>query len=1855
MFKTWVATTKVPLGSFSCFTPTMTLLHFVFINFLLASTCLAASSPTPVRSGGVTEGSPPRISISDGHNIPVYGSKDMVVVLFAGIMPWKTAGQPDEEDGLHPMERHQWVIPLAANLALLAFKERMVLESPAEWSGYNFHVVFADTCADGQGGQSCGAVWSIKQVHRYLGMDHNQHAMSAMETDHNQHAMSAMEMDEHQHAGRIRAAIASGLFLTAYGQMLGALKIPTLAYTGEERVLSDRFNYPYLARVNAGTAPELLALAALLRQFNYTKAVLWHGNDLSESEFREESLEILAAAGVSLTTLSYARQSDENWELEFAPPAEDSEKAREWESAVTRAIATGAHVHIMSGAPGPRLPECVMWLEWRRFHGEGILWVHLYPIDAVYERATAVLELLYPESPYQHALQRRMREGGGEIDIRKLAVGAKAIDFDEYWRSMQNHTEKLEPWLQEKIAEQPGVWALTAAESSFAHHLVFDSCWAVFTAMNKLLLAQGPDFTSEALYQEILDSDFEAVSGRMAFSSDSTRETLVRIAQFQPEWCQRPAAAAGLNLPPVVSVGSFSNSQGLQLDHPLLFYGCRKEAPLDEQLPCAPGTFYEYTKGACLECPKGRVTRGVGELQCQDCSPGTFSNSSGGSLCAACDFGSFSDEVAATACTACSAGTFQDEVLRSNCRTCPPGTSASGEGYAQCTPCAVGTYSAADGATACEACASEIAGSTTAHIHSVSSAACVCPAGSYLPLEGVACAPCPSSMVCALGSDMRNYYDHYQKQQGHLVNSGQTLPEAEESSDSDMVSASFVARPGAAGALGRNSSTNSNENNAAVGSPVTAPGFPVAELGYMTLEDDPLTVYRCLKEEHCPGGSPGTCCHSRDKSSVACGTCAAGRHELWRDCVKCHGLHIDGIFPLLGVTLGCLIVTLLVYVVNGSAHNTPATSLFVVTMCGLLYTSVQTLGVFSEVYVEWVEPLQSLVLTARVLSFDLQLLRLACIWGPDPLYTFLTSQALAAVVLPAAAVTLFLRRRGGSLLCCRAASEAGREGKLHQLKAESRHSFRAEFLNSVGAIYTIFFISMLISSLSPFVCYNHPGGNGQSMRSSPAMLCSGDDPQHTTLVVIGTLVMCSFPLPFLALCCYATWVYPSRMAQLNSTSFLHSTRFLFVCVNPSRHYFQLLVMFRGLLLCVVPVILTSKPATQVLVICIVLGSYLLIEEELRPWRAGLCNLFDAIMAVLLMVVLFIGGLFLTGDSEKPAMVIVSSIVLGLMLVAAVAGFATVLWRRWLASFFDYFICHHKADAAAQARFLKMLLQQRRPNAQVFIDSDDLRDLAVLFDIIKSRVKQVVVYLTGDTLKRSWCIGEVTTAYYSKVDITRVETPTFLANRSLTPAAAAANAALELDPVDATGGGAATNLQEYGFQHSEVVMALQWLLEEAKVIRLNLANLGTLRFRSLARSIASNSSAALVAAGTANSSSAAAAADVKQQSSLSPAAFLATVSSNVVISTVKSSDEANAAGGILMAEITESVYRMNGTGVFLLADLETTVDLMGSIAPIVSAAIVILSDGTMSCSEQLTLAAALMGAQGGARVPAVIPLSTPNFEFPSSGAIDDAVMQLTLRENSNISSRFLRNFFKVLSVSWPTHASQTALHTQAGEVLARISSHLENGCRPTARTPIAAATNGGGQSRFSSERSVSYFSDRAGSRTSLASPRSSQQSRVEMGSRANSGQDWCEAASRNVSVTHYLAGIDPVSESSPATSVSQTPTHSTQPGSTESVETRVAGASQPGHAESAEPVVALADLQVGPVSIVPQPSSSASGDPSFIVGHPSHNSLCPTSTSTQASGPLVHIKDQQEQLLSTSTEMTSFHFALMHGDFKEIAC
>ena len=118
-----------------------------------------------------------------------------------------------------------------------------------------------------------------------------------------------------------------------------------------------------------------------------------------------------------------------------------------------------------------------------------------------------------------------------------------------------------------------------------------------------------------------------------------------------------------------------------------------------------------------------------------------------------------------------------------------------------------------------------------------------------------------------------------------------------------------------------------------------------------------------------------------------------------------------------------------------------------------------------------------------------------------------------------------------------------------------------------------------------------------------------------------------------------------------------------------------------------------------------------------------------------------------------------------LLIMMPAGASVVvifsLCRRFKpAIIYHVFLCHHKDGAGSLARFIKMVITSAT-HARVFLDSDQLEDLELVFDTVRSSTANLVVLMTAGILTRMWCAGEIVTAARNDVPIIPMELDGFI--------------------------------------------------------------------------------------------------------------------------------------------------------------------------------------------------------------------------------------------------------------------------------------------------------------------------------------------------------------------------------------------------------------------------------------------------------------------------------------------------------------
>jgi len=941
-------------------------------------------------------------------------------------------------------------------------------------------------------------------------------------------------------------------------------------------------------------------------------------------------------------------------------------------------------------------------------------------------------------------------------------------------------------------------------------------------------------------------------------------------------------------------------------------------------------TVFSPQEMACLPvtCAHNEVLRFAALLRtfyCDPCPDGQVPDASQ-SMCNTCPGGQEPDE-SGRVCIECLPGSTKPNGT-SFCELCPEGRYMETAGQEVCKFCGDMFYQNEKGQTSCIPCGDILSGSKSPYLGATSVTQCVCPQGSYRPLPPAsACVQCPEGMDCKVGADMCNL-------------------------------------PGS----GCNTSQSDGESGE----------FPVAAEGFMTRVGAPLEVFECLEKAHCPGGPPGTCAKLRDSSEVACGTCVGDAYETDSKCEACGGVDVIPLF--VAVLLGIGAIGVLTIVVNKNLLMQTNSTMMCVVLLGMMLTGLQTMGVFRQLEVEWFEPMESLFALVTLLSFDLKVLKVACVVGNNGVTGYLLRQLVAPCSLPFVLLILLIRRR-----------------------FDGRTRVYAQMVNTVGSVFNVFFISIVLSALMPLVCFDHPGDSGRSVISQPAILCNFEE-RHLQLTIIGCCALLAVPIPFFALVAYGVHMYPKRMKHSFDDDFLQTYRFLFFRFTPQAYWFGSAIITRSLLTCLLPVVVTAT-GLQVIMMAALLCSFTILQQQIAPWRSYVANVIDGILNVLMVLILLCASLLSDMDASKTAVKTAGTVSFAFVCSILVIGLGYGIYKKLRPGhMYHSFICHHKADAGAQARFLKILLVNRlRKN--VFIDSDDLIELDKLFDIVKTQVSNLVVYLTRQTLTRPWCAGEITTTYASrgKVKVLAVKTPSFL------PPSEEQLQSMETF-LDMT----SCNLIEQGLPLEVVATALRWVCsKDTPSITPNWEIPGTRKFQQVASLICHSNPTDLA---------------IKN---------LMPQDGSVILSCELGNDEALAASGILMKKIEAQVFGFVDGGIINLVDHEETVDVECKCCMAARAVIVFLSQGTLTSTRQVSHIVNIMSQENMAspQRPGVIPVNLRDFKFPSESYYTTTLAELW--EDLNEASTKVKAFFKLISLPFSTNDSDATLDTQANAIERRI--------------------------------------------------------------------------------------------------------------------------------------------------------------------------------------------------------------------------
>jgi len=412
---------------------------------------------------------------------------------------------------------------------------------------------------------------------------------------------------------------------------------------------------------------------------------------------------------------------------------------------------------------------------------------------------------------------------------------------------------------------------------------------------------------------------------------------------------------------------------------------------------------------------------------------------------------------------------------------------------------------------------------------------------------------------------------------------------------------------------------------------------------------------------------------------------------------------------------------------------------------------------------------------------------------------------------------------------------------------------------------------------------------------------------------------------------------------------------------------------------------------------------------------------DAVIALLQIMIMVLGALTLeTHDQTEDTISVFGHVCLTFFaIVFIIAISVAVTYRLTPRPWYARFICHHKAGAAAQARFLQLLLQSKSQQS-CFLDSDDLTNLDELFDVVRSRVGNLIVYMTRDVLRRPWCAGEITTAYKAKVKVTRVVTHTFTPpeGRSL------------LQPFDNYMDQIGKEFMEAGIIEKDLVAAFKWVLSDAiPVVHVKEALLGTQKLVNVAQELLSM--------------------NIQRKKVLPPVVTPPSSAARpsagaILISTQVGDEEATAVAGIVSVLLQEWALNHTRHAFFVLSDIaEISADTMPvsglqDIISISRATVVILTGGSLA-SKQLSSILVATEAMQSTQSHDVISVATPQFSFPSDTYYNSTLAQV-LEGGLDVAHahELLQIFFRRISVRFTPAASRNIIETEAEEIRKRFA-------------------------------------------------------------------------------------------------------------------------------------------------------------------------------------------------------------------------
>ncbi len=709
-----------------------------------------------------------------------------------------------------------------------------------------------------------------------------------------------------------------------------------------------------------------------------------------------------------------------------------------------------------------------------------------------------------------------------------------------------------------------------------------------------------------------------------------------------------------------------------------------------------------------------RCLAGFGNFSgsCAQCTPGTYRSAADTrGVCKACPANSATLDLStglelggASECI-CLPGYYRSQAFteQQSCSPCPQDTCRQGFGAVSvndCPACPTGTY-AKKGSAACLPCPD---GQTSAG----AGRGCICGLGFYNNISAglAACVKCPGGMSTAVT---------------RMVSVIVTAKDCE----CPVGTWFHAASPTAEGRCVSTYCDAALECPGGNAPPIQGQGFHAGRPSYEN--GAPSFVVTCANRDNCPGGRAlGVCPAHRDV--LACDLCEVGYFDDGQGrCTPCS--ESAGPLPLaLTLTVAGIVTPFHCFLLLRPAGMWSESSSTVALTVTLAVNALQVLNGISNVVVGWIEPMASLKQGLKWLSFDVKVLQLQCASGTNaPHVVYL----LGLLVFPVYAVFVWL--------FLSVAQACGRRQVTFNDK-----------VNAVGIAMFALCTGLCEQCSRAWQCEVNPDGTA-SVASSRSLLCHTSD-GHRTMLGISAAGALAYLVAPLALVLWVVFKYPYQIGKVGGLTFFGRYRFLIGRFRPERYWYCALYITRSILCALLPALLVNEPPLQFMLFILLIAGTLIIQVRTYPWNTTTANHLDAGMNLGLLWFIGTGCILLpTPDQSGQEMLQRCMMTVCVSFLIAVGSIVvrTLIKKLFPQKFYGVFLSHHKGAAAVLSRWCKLMFQAQT-NAIIFLDSDELNDLNLLFNVVAWETLNFVLLWTSQTVLRPWCAGEIVSAWARKV-------------------------------------------------------------------------------------------------------------------------------------------------------------------------------------------------------------------------------------------------------------------------------------------------------------------------------------------------------------------------------------------------------------------------------------------------------------------------------------------------------------------------